>query len=165
MKQKEDKPVSVILAGIMGMGQPYLESLLTGFSPEVVDLLAVVEPHPERSTYRDELEDRKIPSGRDFDPATGKLKDPALLLLDEKQALAWVQRLHQRPCRVAAVDDKPYSSKPYPPFTTSTLQQEANRKYGFTARNTMQVAQSLYENGHITYMRTDSTSMAAVAIV
>src|SRR5690606_14834661 len=62
------------------------------------------------------------------------------------------------------VEDKPYTSKPYPPFTTSTLQQEANRKLGFTARRTMQVAQSLYENGHITYMRTDSTNLASVAI-
>jgi DNA topoisomerase-1 len=62
------------------------------------------------------------------------------------------------------VEDKPYTSKPYPPFTTSTLQQEANRKLGFTARRTMQVAQSLYENGHITYMRTDSTNLARVAI-
>ena len=62
------------------------------------------------------------------------------------------------------LDDKPYTTRPYPPFTTSTLQQEANRKYGFTARHTMQVAQSLYENGHITYMRTDSTNLATVAI-
>ena len=65
---------------------------------------------------------------------------------------------------MASVEDKPYTSKPYPPFTTSTLQQEANRKLGFTARRTMQVAQSLYENGHITYMRTDSTNLATVAI-
>ncbi len=63
-----------------------------------------------------------------------------------------------------SVEDKPYTTRPYPPFTTSTLQQEANRKYGFTARRTMQVAQSLYETGHITYMRTDSTNLAAVAV-
>ncbi len=62
------------------------------------------------------------------------------------------------------MEDKPYTTRPYPPFTTSTLQQEANRKHGFTARHTMQVAQSLYENGHITYMRTDSTTLAAVAV-
>mgnify|MGYP001324582916 FL=1 len=65
---------------------------------------------------------------------------------------------------IASVEDKPYTNKPYPPFTTSTLQQEANRKLGFTARRAMQVAQSLYENGHITYMRTDSTNLANVAI-
>ncbi|HLA85386.1 MAG TPA: DNA topoisomerase, partial [Thermoguttaceae bacterium] len=67
-------------------------------------------------------------------------------------------------CRVSQVEKKPYTSKPSPPFTTSTLQQEANRKYGFTARRTMQAAQSLYENGHITYMRTDSTTLAQVAV-
>ena len=65
---------------------------------------------------------------------------------------------------MAELEDKPYTTRPYPPFTTSTLQQEANRKYGFTARRTMDVAQSLYENGHITYMRTDSTTLATVAI-
>jgi predicted dehydrogenase len=59
--KKEEKPVHVVLAGISGMGQPYLEILLAGFSPEELDLLAVVEPYPERSAYRDELRDRKIP--------------------------------------------------------------------------------------------------------
>ena len=73
---------------------------------------------------------------------------------------SWPQRLRAAEFRVAGLEDKPYTSKPYPPFTTSTLQQEANRKLGFTARRTMQVAQSLYENGHITYMRTDSTNLA-----
>jgi DNA topoisomerase I len=107
---------------------------------------------------------RQIPSGRDFDPATGKLKDPGLLLLDEQEAMKLIERLRAAPCRVATLEDKPYTTRPYPPFTTSTLQQEANRKYGFTARHTMQVAQSLYENGHITYMRTDSTTLARVAV-
>ena len=73
-------------------------------------------------------------------------------------------RLERADFRVAGLDDKPFTSKPSPPFTTSTLQQEANRKLGFTAKRTMQVAQSLYENGHITYMRTDSTNLASVAI-
>ena len=110
------------------------------------------------------VDGRKIPSSRDFDSASGKLKDPALLLLDATQAEDLRTRLLQRDCRVAGVEDKPYTSRPYPPFTTSTLQQEANRKLNFTARHTMQVAQSLYENGHITYMRTDSTNLAAVAV-
>ena len=74
------------------------------------------------------------------------------------------ERIKSGEFRVASVEDKPYTTKPYPPFTTSTLQQEANRKLGFTARRAMQVAQSLYENGHITYMRTDSTNLANVAI-
>ena len=65
---------------------------------------------------------------------------------------------------MTALEDKPYTMRPAAPFTTSTMQQEANRKLGFTARRTMQVAQSLYENGYITYMRTDSTNLAQVAI-
>jgi DNA topoisomerase-1 len=107
---------------------------------------------------------RGIPSSRDFDPADGRLKDAGLLLLDERQARELAERIARATCRVSDLDDKPYTTRPYPPFTTSTLQQEANRKYGFTARHTMQAAQSLYETGHITYMRTDSTNLAAVAV-
>ncbi len=110
------------------------------------------------------VDGRKIPAGKDFDPATGKLKNDELLLLDAAGADSLVQRLRAAKFVVAKLDDKPYTSKPYPPFTTSTLQQEANRKLGFTARRTMQAAQHLYENGHITYMRTDSTNLAKVAI-
>ena len=110
------------------------------------------------------FEGRRIPAGRDFDPATGRLKDAGLLLLDEREAAELAERLGRAACRVSDLEDKPYTTRPYPPFTTSTLQQEANRKYGFTARHTMQAAQSLYENGHITYMRTDSTNLAAVAV-
>jgi len=104
------------------------------------------------------------PSGKDFDSSTGKLKNAELMLLDGPAAAALAERVRSGAFRVTNVEEKPYSSKPYPPFTTSTLQQEANRKLGFTARRTMQVAQSLYENGHITYMRTDSTNLAQVAI-
>ena len=107
---------------------------------------------------------RKIPSSRDFDAATGQLKDDRLLLLDERAAGELRERLLGAECRVAGLDNRPYTTRPYPPFTTSTLQQEGNRKFGFTARQTMQVAQSLYENGHITYMRTDSTNLASVAV-
>jgi DNA topoisomerase-1 len=110
------------------------------------------------------VDNRRIPAGKDFDPATGKLKDPSFLLLDEAATTALAARLRQARFRVGSLDDKPFTSKPSPPFTTSTMQQEANRKLGFTAKRTMQVAQSLYENGHITYMRTDSTNLARQAI-
>ena len=110
------------------------------------------------------VDGKGIPSGRDFDSNTGKLKNPELLLMNEEQANALLEKLRSTPAAVKTVEKKPYTSKPYPPFTTSTLQQEANRKLGFTARRTMQVAQSLYENGHITYMRTDSTNLAEVAV-
>ncbi len=110
------------------------------------------------------VDGRRVPSSRDFEPATGRLKDESLLLLDEAAAGQLLARLQQTAFQVENVEDKPYTTDPYPPFTTSTLQQEANRKYGFTARHTMQVAQSLYENGHITYMRTDSVNLAAAAI-
>ncbi|HEV7226404.1 MAG TPA: type I DNA topoisomerase [Pirellulales bacterium] len=109
-------------------------------------------------------EGRSVPATKDFDSATGKVKDPTLLLLDERQAVELAAKLRQAAFRVGSLEDKPYTSKPYPPFTTSTLQQEANRKLGYTARRTMQAAQSLYENGHITYMRTDSTNLASVAV-
>jgi len=110
------------------------------------------------------VDNRKIPSGKDFDPATGLLKDPGLLLLDEAGAKQLAHRLSNADFRVTGLEDKPFTSKPSAPFTTSTLQQEANRKLGYTAKRTMHAAQSLYENGHITYMRTDSTNLAKVAI-
>jgi DNA topoisomerase-1 len=110
------------------------------------------------------IDGRSIPSSRDFDPLTGRLKDPKRALLNQHQVEALAEKLRRMESRVVDLEDKPYTTKPYPPFTTSTLQQEANRKYGFTARHTMQIAQGLYENGLITYMRTDSTNLAAVAI-
>jgi len=108
---------------------------------------------------------RKIPTGKDFNPATGKLFDPeGCLLLNENAARALAERLEQCPATVKSVEEKPYNERPYAPFTTSTLQQEANRKLGLTARTTMSLAQNLYENGYITYMRTDSTHLSAEAI-
>jgi DNA topoisomerase-1 len=110
------------------------------------------------------VDGKRIPAAKDFDPANGKLKDGNFLQMDERAALAMRDRLKKATFKVSNLEDKPYSSKPYPPFTTSTLQQEANRKLSFTAKRTMQVAQSLYENGYITYMRTDSTNLATVAV-
>lgn len=122
---------------------------------------------PEGGKFQAELvsvDGRRIPSGKDFDQQTGRIKDPQLLLLDETQVLALAERLQPAQFRITALEDRPYTTRPAAPFTTSTMQQEANRKLGFTARKTMQVAQSLYENGYITYMRTDSTTLAKVAI-
>ena len=106
----------------------------------------------------------RVPTGKDFDAATGRPQGEALLLLDQAAAAALAERLRGAEFRVTAVEEKPYTSRPAPPFTTSTLQQEANRKLGFSARRTMRVAQSLYDSGHITYLRTDSTHLAGVAV-
>ena len=107
---------------------------------------------------------RRIPSGKDFDASTGKLKDPQLLQLDRAGAEALASRLENTPFVVTSIEVKPYTERPKAPFTTSTLQQEANRKLGLTARDTMRIAQSLYENGYITYMRTDSTTLSKEAV-
>jgi DNA topoisomerase-1 len=111
-----------------------------------------------------EVDGQKIPTGKDFDGKTGRLKTPNLRLLDGPAAEQLASRLRDATFKVLDVEVKPFVDRPKPPFTTSTLQQEANRKLGFTARRTMQVAQSLYENGYITYMRTDSTTLAKVAL-
>jgi DNA topoisomerase-1 len=110
------------------------------------------------------VDGRKIPSGKDFDSSTGQIKDPNFMLLDEAAAQQLLQKLQTGSFQVTRLQVKPYTQKPAAPFTTSTMQQEANRKLGFTARRTMSAAQSLYENGYITYMRTDSTSLAKVAV-
>ncbi|MEC8861439.1 MAG: type I DNA topoisomerase, partial [Planctomycetota bacterium] len=110
------------------------------------------------------VDGRKIPSGKDFDSATGQIKDPGFMLMDETGAQQLLQKLKTGTFAVTKMQVKPYTQKPAAPFTTSTMQQEANRKLGFTARRTMSAAQSLYENGYITYMRTDSTSLAKIAV-
>ena len=110
------------------------------------------------------VDGRKIPSGKDFDSTTGKLKKPKLLQLDEQQSTELAAKLRSADFKVTSVEVKPFTERPRPPFTTSTLQQEANRKLGFTAQRTMRAAQKLYENGYITYMRTDSTTLSKEAI-
>ena len=108
---------------------------------------------------------KKIATGKDFDESTGKLKEGAdVLLLEEKDARDLQQKLLDADWSVSNIAERNEVRRPYPPFTTSTLQQEANRKLNMDSRQTMQVAQRLYEGGHITYMRTDSVNLSNEAI-
>ncbi|MFI0943347.1 type I DNA topoisomerase [Streptomyces sp. NPDC021020] len=111
------------------------------------------------------VDGRRVAQGRDFDASTGALKQGATVLqLDESAARALAAALADVPFAVRSVESKPYRRSPYAPFRTTTLQQEASRKLGFGAKATMQVAQKLYENGFITYMRTDSTTLSETAV-
>ncbi|RDI20909.1 DNA topoisomerase I [Lentzea flaviverrucosa] len=106
----------------------------------------------------------RLATGRDFG-SDGKLTGKAdVTVLDEAQARAIAAGLQNAPVKVSSVEEKPYTRKPYAPFMTSTLQQEAGRKLRFSADRTMRTAQKLYENGYITYMRTDSTTLSETAI-
>ncbi|HEX5630885.1 MAG TPA: type I DNA topoisomerase, partial [Acidimicrobiia bacterium] len=105
----------------------------------------------------------RVASGKDFDREGGVSRDD-VVVLDHAAADEVVADLQGVPFAVRSVESKPFRRSPYPPFRTSTLQQEAGRKLGFSARHTMQVAQRLYENGFITYMRTDSVSLSDSAI-
>lgn len=106
----------------------------------------------------------RVAQGRDF-TSLGQLKDGVNVLhLDEAGARSLVTALADTAFTVRSVESKPYRRSPYAPFRTTTLQQEASRKLGFGAKATMQVAQKLYENGYITYMRTDSTVLSATAV-
>ena len=106
----------------------------------------------------------RVAQGRDF-TSTGQLKSPGdVILLDSARAGALADGLREQRLTVRSVEAKPYTRRPYAPFRTTTLQQEASRKLGFGAARTMQVAQRLYENGFITYMRTDSTTLSDTAI-
>ncbi|MFN3927625.1 MAG: type I DNA topoisomerase [Pseudanabaenaceae cyanobacterium] len=108
---------------------------------------------------------KNVASGKDFDPRTGKLSpNSKALLLDANSACALQTRLQNAVWTVSHIEEKPVTRKPAPPFTTSTLQQEANRKLHLSARETMRIAQALYEQGYITYMRTDSVHLSAQAI-
>ncbi len=109
------------------------------------------------------LGDERIATGRDFDPATG-LPSSAVLHLDEAGARGLAARLEGADFSVTRVEEKPYRRRPYPPFMTSTLQQEAGRKLRWSSQVVMRVAQRLYENGYITYMRTDSTNLSETAL-
>lgn len=104
------------------------------------------------------LNGQRVATGRDFNNR-GELSSDAVRI-DRDQAKALADALQGAPMQVAKVEEKPYTRRPYAPFMTSTLQQEAGRKLHFTSERTMRIAQRLYENGHITYMRTDSTTLS-----
>jgi DNA topoisomerase-1 len=107
----------------------------------------------------------KVATGSDFDPATGKIVTGRnVVLLNETQARELKEQLLDKTWTVTDVEERPVIRKPAPPFTTSTLQQESNRKLRLSARDTMRIAQNLYEQGYITYMRTDSVHLSEQAI-
>ncbi len=111
------------------------------------------------------VDGRRLAVGKDFEATTGQLKESAdVALLDEAAATDLAARVRDVPYRVDSVETKAFTERPRPPFTTSTIQQEAARKLGFSAARTMSIAQKLYENGHITYMRTDSTNLSGQAV-
>ena len=130
------------------------------------DLKAQLEqtgsPFDAKLTHLDGV---RIAGGGDFDESTGALKAGSKVrLLSEAEARGLQEAVQRNPWRVASVEEKPTVRKPVPPFTTSTLQQESNRKLRLSARETMRAAQGLYERGFITYMRTDSVHLSDQAI-
>ncbi|HWX09501.1 MAG TPA: type I DNA topoisomerase [Gaiellaceae bacterium] len=109
------------------------------------------------------VDGKRVAQGRDFGP-DGKARSEDIVQLDEPAARGLAERLESSSFSVGRVERKPYVRRPSPPFMTSTLQQEASRKLRYTAQTTMRVAQRLYENGYITYMRTDSTTLSESAL-
>lgn len=111
------------------------------------------------------LDGKRLATGSDFDENTGQIAAGRdVVLLNEEEANALQARLQEGVWTVSNLEERPSTRKPSPPFTTSTLQQESNRKLRLSARDTMRVAQSLYEQGYITYMRTDSVHLSQQAI-
>jgi len=129
------------------------------------DLTATLEKAGETPQFPATLlsvDGTRVATGRDFDSTGHPTKD--VLVLDEPAVTALAEELSSASFTVVSTETKPYTRRPYPPFRTSTLQQEASRKLRFTSNRTMSVAQRLYENGFITYMRTDSVTMSEAAI-
>jgi len=130
--------------------------------------LAVAKPGDGPRTFTSTLialDGDRVATGRDFEPTTGRVRPGAAVVhLDANGARGLAARLDGRPFTVTRVEEKPYRRKPYAPFITSTLQQEAARKMRFSSQQTMRTAQRLYENGYITYMRTDSVNLSETAI-
>jgi len=128
---------------------------------------SVSDPKASPPTFNARLtsvDGMRVATGRDFDSLGRLRKADEVTVLDEARATELAAGLRGAQLSVASVEEKPYTRRPYAPFMTSTLQQEAGRKLRFSAERTMSIAQRLYENGYITYMRTDSTTLSQSAI-
>jgi len=108
--------------------------------------------------------ENKLATGKSFDKKTGQLFDEKDIILNEKTANEIAQKIKDDTWKIDKLETKPSTQKPYAPFITSTLQQEGIRQFRMSAQNVMRIAQSLYENGYITYMRTDSVHLSSEAI-
>jgi DNA topoisomerase-1 len=126
------------------------------------DLEAIFDPQ-SFSARLVAVDGARVAQGRDFD-AQGRVRNGGTLVLDEAAARGLAERLRDSTFTVRRVDRKPYVRRPSAPFMTSTLQQEASRKLRYSSQTTMRIAQRLYENGYITYMRTDSTTLSESAL-
>ena len=127
------------------------------------DINAVFDTTPSFEATLAAVDGQRVAQGRDFD-SVGVLKTKNLVHLDEAAATELATGLSNTEFVVRSVESKPYRRSPAAPFMTSTLQQEASRKLRFSSQTTMRIAQRLYENGHITYMRTDSTTLSETAL-
>jgi DNA topoisomerase I len=128
---------------------------------------SVSDPQAQPPTFSARLtnvDGLRVATGRDFDSLGQLRKAEEVVVLDEASATELAAGLRGAQLSVASVEEKPYTRRPYAPFMTSTLQQEAGRKLRFSSERTMSIAQRLYENGYITYMRTDSTTLSESAI-
>ncbi|MDT4906080.1 MAG: topoisomerase [Pseudonocardiales bacterium] len=134
---------------------------------DVVGTFAPTQPKPNDpevfTATLVSVDDTRLATGRDFDAATGRAPSN-VMHLDEAGARGLAARLDGQDFTVQGVEEKPYRRRPYAPFMTSTLQQEAGRKFRWSAQQVMRTAQRLYENGFITYMRTDSTNLSETAL-
>ncbi|MDE0234446.1 MAG: type I DNA topoisomerase [bacterium] len=127
------------------------------------DFHPVGKPADRFEAHLGSVDGRRVATGRDF-TSRGELKNPKKLQLGQGDAERLVAELADSPFSVTALKQKPYKRSPSPPFRTSTLQQEASGKLRMSPSRTMRAAQQLYENGYITYMRTDSVSVSDEAI-
>ncbi len=132
-------------------------------SADYWDLTAAFPTDPEFTAKLVALDGARVASGRDFGQ-DGQVTRADVAVVDEARATGLKKGLEGQPYEVASVEEKPWRSRPKPPFMTSTLQQEGGRKLRMSASQIMRIAQGLYEKGYITYMRTDSTTLSDTAV-